>query len=137
MNSNKDESEPLNNLTDSQIEELVKSNEALDEEEERIKRENIEEIKRKKYEKEFFNKPLARLRKTPLEIINRSLFFLFIGSFLFSFISVYSVNPLWFFLYLTSSFSCIFYTPNRKALKELLAAWPNIVDLIKGRSLWK
>ena len=26
---------------------------------------------------------------------------------------------------------------NRKALKELIAAWPNIEDLIKGRSLWR
>ena len=33
--------------------------------------------------------------------------------------------------------SCVFYTPNRKALKELIAAWPNIEDLIKGRSLWR
>ncbi|MDC3232423.1 DUP family protein, partial [Prochlorococcus sp. AH-716-A09] len=24
-----------------------------------------------------------------------------------------------------------------KALKELIAAWPNIEDLIKGRSLWR
>ena len=40
-------------------------------------------------------------------------------------------------LYLASSFSCIFYTPNRKALKELIAAWPNIEDLIKGRSMWR
>ena len=36
-----------------------------------------------------------------------------------------------------SALSCVFYTPNRKALKELIAAWPNIEDLIKGRSLWR
>ena len=76
-----------------------------------------------------------RLKRTPLEIINRLLFFFFVGSFLFSFFLAYSENRVWFFIYLISAFSCIFYTPNRKALKELIAAWPNIEDLIKGRSL--
>ena len=78
-----------------------------------------------------------RLKRTPLEIINRLFFFIFIGSFLFSFFLIYLENKVWFTLYLFSSFSCIFYTPNRKALKELIAAWPNIEDLIKGRSLWR
>ena len=78
-----------------------------------------------------------RLKRTPLEIINRLLFFLFIGSFIFSFFLAFSENKIWFILYLISAFSCIFYTPNRKALKELIAAWPNIEDLIKGRSLWR
>ena len=78
-----------------------------------------------------------RLKRTPLEIINRLLFFSFIGSFLFSFFLAYTENKIWFILYVASSFSCIFYTPNRKALKELIAAWPNIEDLIKGRSLWR
>ena len=78
-----------------------------------------------------------RFKRTSLEIINRSFFFLFVASFLFSFYLAYSENKLWFFLYLISAFSCVFYTPNRKALKELIAAWPNIEDLIKGRSLWK
>ena len=78
-----------------------------------------------------------RLKRTPLEIINRLFFFFFIGSFIFSFFLVYSKNEVWFIIYLVSAFSCIFYTPNRKALKELIAAWPNIEDLIKGRSLWK
>ena len=78
-----------------------------------------------------------RLKRTPLEIINRLLFFLFIGSFIFSFFLAYSENKVWFIIYLISAFSCIFYTPNRKALKELIAAWPNIEDLIKGRSLWR
>ena len=78
-----------------------------------------------------------RLKRTPLEIINRLFFFFFIGSFIFSFFLVYSENEVWFIIYLVSAFSCIFYTPNRKALKELIAAWPNIEDLIKGRSLWK
>ena len=78
-----------------------------------------------------------RLKRTPLEIINRLLFFLFIGSFIFSFFLAFSENKIWFILYVISTFSCIFYTPNRKALKELIAAWPNIEDLIKGRSLWE
>ena len=80
---------------------------------------------------------LSRIKKTPLEIINRLLFFLFIGSFIFSFISVYSENRIWFVFYVISAFSCVFYTPNRKALKELIAAWPNIEDIIRGRSLWR
>ena len=80
---------------------------------------------------------LSRIKRTPLEIINRLLFFLFIGSFIFSFISVYSENKTWFIFYVISAFSCVFYTPNRKALKELIAAWPNIEDIIRGRSLWR
>ena len=83
------------------------------------------------------NKKLYRLRKTSLEIINRLLFFSFVGCFIFSFYLVYTENKIWFILYISSAFSSIFYTPNRKALKELIAAWPNIEDLIKGRSLWR
>ena len=78
-----------------------------------------------------------RLKRTPLEIVNRLFFFFFIGSFLFSLFLAYSASKAWFILYFISLFSCIFYTPNRKALKELIAAWPNIEDLLKGRSLWK
>ena len=78
-----------------------------------------------------------RLKRTPLEIVNRIFFFFFIGSFLFSLFLAYSESKLWFILYVTSALSCVFYTPNRKALKELIAAWPNIEDLIKGRSLWR
>ena len=89
------------------------------------------------YEINKKNKRYYRLKRTPLEIVNRIFFFFFIGSFIFSFFLAYSENKIWFFLYILSSFSCIFYTPNRKALKELIAAWPNIEDLIKGRSLWK
>ena len=83
------------------------------------------------------NKKFYRLKRTPLEIINRLLFFFFIGSFIFSFYLAYSENKIWFVIYLVSAFSCIIYTPNRKAVKELIAAWPNIEDLIKGKSLWK
>ena len=78
-----------------------------------------------------------RLKRTPLEILNRTFFFFFIGSFLFSLFLAYSENKLWFILYVISLLSCVFYTPNRKALKELIAAWPNIEDLIRGRSLWR
>ena len=78
----------------------------------------------------------SKIKRTPLEIINRLLFFLFIGSFLSSFVSVYIESRTWFVFYVISAFSCIFYTPNRKALKELIAAWPNVEDIIKGRSLW-
>ena len=91
----------------------------------------------KSYEYRETKNRLSRIKKTPLEIINRLLFFLFIGSFIFSFISVYSENKTWFIFYVISAFSCIFYTPNRKALKELIAAWPNIEDIIRGRSLWR
>ena len=83
------------------------------------------------------NKRFYRLKRTSLEIINRLLFFSFVGSFLCSFFLAYTENKIWFILYIVSAFSCIFYTPNRKALKELIAAWPNIEDLIKGRSLWR
>ena len=78
-----------------------------------------------------------RLKRTPLEILNRLFFFFFIGSFFFSLFLAYSESKLWFILYVISALSCVFYTPNRKALKELIAAWPNIEDLIKGRSLWR
>ena len=78
-----------------------------------------------------------RLKRTPLEILNRTFFFFFIGSFLFSLFLAYSKSKLWFILYVISALSCVFYTPNRKALKELIAAWPNIEDLIKGRSMWR
>ena len=78
---------------------------------------------------------LYRLKRAILEVSNRLLFFCFIGSFLFSFFLAFSENKVWFIIYLISCFSCIFYTPNRKALKELISAWPNIEDLIKGRSL--
>ena len=78
-----------------------------------------------------------RLKRTPLEIVNRLFFFFFIGSFLFSLFLAYSESKLWFILYVISALSCVFYTPNRKALKELIAAWPNIEDIIKGRSLWR
>ena len=125
----------FNNLTDEELASLVKDNEDLDKEKERIIQEEREELVKKMKEKKKYS--LNRLKKPPLEIINRILFFIFLGSFLFSFVSVYSVSRWWFILYIISSFSCILYTPNRKAVKELIAAWPNLEDLIKKRSLWR
>tara|TARA_B100000965_G_scaffold166632_1_gene138897 strand:+ start:74 stop:484 length:411 start_codon:yes stop_codon:yes gene_type:complete len=130
------ESEPLDNLSSQEIEEIVRSNEILDQENERIIKE--EEIEAKRFSKKKTTKRLLRrLRRSPLEVINRSLFFVFIGSFIFSFVSVFSINRWWFIFYVLSAFSCVLYTPNRQALKELIAAWPNIEDLLKNRSLWK
>ena len=83
------------------------------------------------------NKRFSNSKRGSLEIINRLLFFFFIGSFIFSLFLIYSENKIWFIFYVLSALSCIIYTPNRKALKELIAAWPNVEDLIKGRSLWR
>ena len=103
--------------------------------EERI---NSYEKKLQKYTEEDTKKvKFYRLKRTPLEIVNRLFFFFFIGSFLFSLFLAYSESKLWFILYVMSALSCVFYTPNRKALKELIAAWPNIEDLIKGKSMWR
>ena len=57
-----------------------------------------------------------RLKRTPLEILNRTFFFFFIGSFLFSLFLAYSESKLWFILYVVSALSCVFYTPNRLSL---------------------
>ncbi len=127
MTSNKLGSEPFKDFTEDQLSQLFQADDALNKEEARIRDEVQEEDKRRSSER----KPFMRLRRSPLEIFNRSLFLLFLGSFLFSFASVYSTNRWWFVLYLISAFSCIWYTPNRKALKELIDAWPNIMDLIK------
>ena len=133
----KKDSEPLDNLSSQEIEDIVRSNEILDQENERLIKEE-EEIEAQRFSKTKSTKRLLRrLRRSPLEVINRSLFFVFISSFIFSFVSVYSINKWWFLFYVISAFSCILYTPNRQALKELIAAWPNIEDLLKKRSLWK
>ena len=124
MINKKDSSDPIDNLEYEKVleEEIINSYES--------KFENVSESGRKKVK--FY-----RLKRTPLEIVNRLFFFFFIGSFLFSLFLAYSESRLWFILYVISAFSCVFYTPNRKALKELIAAWPNIQDLVKGRSLWR
>jgi len=124
MKNKKDNSDPIDNLEYEKVleEEIINSYES------KFQNDTEEDIKKIKF---------YRLKRTPLEILNRTFFFFFIGSFLFSLFLAYSESKLWVILYLISALSCVFYTPNRKALKELIAAWPNIEDLIKGRSMWR
>ncbi len=124
MKNKKDNRDPIDNLEYEKVleEEIINSYES------KFQKDTEQNSKKIKF---------YRLKRTPLEIINRLFFFFFIGSFLFSLFLAYSESKLWFILYVISALSCVFYTPNRKALKELIAAWPNIEDLIKGRSLWK
>ena len=124
MINKKDSSDPIDNLEYEKVleEEIINSYES------KLLRDTEPDKKKIKF---------YRLKRTPLEIVNRLFFFFFIGSFLFSLFLAYSESKLWFILYVVSALSCVFYTPNRKALKELIAAWPNIEDLIKGRSMWK
>ena len=132
MTSINKESDPLDDFTEEQLANLDKSINTLDQEEKRWIQEQREAVARR-----LTKIPFRRLRKSPLEIINRLLLFFFLGSFFFSFVFIYSMNLWWFLGYLGSAFSCILYPPNRRALKELIAAWPNVEDLIKNRSLWK
>ena len=124
MKNKKDGIDPINDLEYEKVleEEIINSYES------KFQRDTEEDSKKIKF---------YRLKRTPLEILNRTFFFFFIGSFLFSLFLAYSESKLWFILYVISALSCVFYTPNRKALKELIAAWPNIEDLIKGRSMWR
>ena len=124
MINKKYQSDPIHNLEYEKVleEEIINSYES------KFQKDTEEDIKKIKF---------YRLKRTPLEILNRSFFFFFIGSFLFSLSLAYSESKLWFILYVMSALSCVFYTPNRKALKELIAAWPNIEDLMKGRSMWR
>jgi len=124
MINKKDSSDPIDNLEYEKIleEEIINSYES------KFQKDTEEDSKKIKF---------YRLKRPPLEILSRSFFFFFIGSFLFSLFLAYSESKLWFILYVISALSCVFYTPNRKALKELIAAWPNIEDLIKGRSMWR
>ena len=124
MTNKKDQSDPIDNLEYEKVleEEIINSYES------KFQKDTEQDKKKTK---------LYRLKRSPLEIVNRTFFFFFIGSFLFSLFLAYSESKLWFILYIISALSCVFYTPNRKALKELIAAWPNIEDLIKGRSMWR
>ena len=124
MISKKDNSDPIDNLEYEKVleEEIINSYESKF-----LK--DTEPVRKKT---KFY-----RLKRTPFEIVNRLFFFFFIGSFLFSLFLAYLESKLWFILYVISALSCVFYTPNRKAVKELIAAWPNIEDLIKGRSMWR
>ena len=132
MSSINKDSDPLDDFTEEQLANLDKSINTLDQEEKRWIQEQREVVARR-----LTKTPFRRLRKSPLEIINRLLLFFFLGSFFFSFVFIYSINLWWFLGYLGSAFSCILYPPNRRALKELIAAWPNVEDLIKKRSLWR
>ena len=132
MSSINKDSDPLDDFTEEQLASLDKSINTLDQEEKRWIQEQREVVARR-----LTKTPFRRLRKSPLEIINRLLLFFFLGSFFFSFVFIYSINLWWFLGYLGSAFSCILYPPNRRALKELIAAWPNVEDLIKNRSLWR
>ncbi len=127
--------EPFDDFTEDQLANLEKSINTLDQEDKKWEQEQRDAEAEEKIKSRDL--PLSRLKKPPLEIINRLLFFFFLGSFFFSFVSVYVTSIWWFFAYVLSAFSCILYLPNRKALKELIAAWPNIEDLIKKRSLWR
>ena len=124
MKNKNDSSDPINDLEYEKVleEEIINSYEI------KFQKDTEEDSKKIKF---------YRIKRTPLEILNRSFFFFFIGSFLFSLFLAYSESKLWFILYVISALSCVFYTPNRKTLKELIAAWPNIEDLMKGRSLWR
>ena len=124
MKNKKENSDPIDNLEYEKVleEEIINSYES------KFQNDTEEGTKKIKF---------YRLKRTPLEILNRTFFFFFIGSFIFSLFLAYSESKLWFILYVISALSCVFYTPNRKALKELIAAWPNIEDLIKGRSMWR
>ena len=124
MINKKGQSDPIDNLEYEKVleEEIINSYES------KFQKDTEEDSKKIKF---------YRIKRTPLEIVNRSFFLFFIGSFLFSLFLAYSESKLWFILYVISALSCVFYTPNRKALKELIAAWPNIEDLIKGRSMWR
>ena len=124
MINKKDQSDPIDNLEYEKVleEEIINTYES------KFQKDTEENSKKIKF---------YRLKRTPLEILNRTFFFFFIGSFLYSLFLAYSESRLWFILYVISALSCVFYTPNRKALKELIAAWPNIEDLIKGRSMWR
>ena len=124
MINKKGQSDPIDNLEYEKIleEEIINSYES------KFQKDTEEDIKKIKF---------YRLKRTPLEIVNRTFFFFFIGSFLFSLFLAYSESKLWFILYVISALSCVFYTPNRKALKELIAAGPKLEDLIKGRRMWR
>ena len=124
MINKKDQSDPIDNIEYEKVleEEIINSYES------KFQKDTEEDSKKNKF---------YRLKRTPLEIVNRLFFFFFIGSFLFSLFLAFSESKLWFILYVISALSCVFYTPNRKALKDLIAAWPNIEYLIKGRIFWR
>ena len=91
MSSINKDSDPLDDFTEEQLANLDKSINTLDQEEKRWIQEQREAVARR-----FTKTPFRRLRKSPLEIINRLLLFFFLGSFFFSFVFIYSINLWWF-----------------------------------------
>ena len=82
MKNKKDNNDPIDNLEYEKVleEEIINSYES------KFQR-DIEPDKKKI---KFY-----RLKRTPLEIVNRLFFFFFIGSFLFSLFLAYSASKLW------------------------------------------
>ena len=99
MINKKDKSDPIDNLEYEKVleEEIINSYESK----------FLKDTKPDKKKTKFY-----RLKRSPLEILNRTFFFFFIGSFLFSLFLAYSESKLWFILYVISALSCVFYTPN-------------------------
>ena len=97
MKNKKDKRDPIDNIEYEKVieEEIIASYES------KLKSEKQPDDQKTK---------LYKLRRTPLEIVNRLFFFFFVGSFLFSFFLSYIENKVWFVFYLISAFSCIFYT---------------------------
>ena len=85
MINKKDQSDPIDNLEYEKVleEEIINSYES------KFQRDTEPDKKKIKF---------YRLKRTPLEIVNRLFFFFFIGSFLFSLFLAYSESKLWFIL---------------------------------------
>ena len=92
MINKKDKSEPIYNLEY----EKVLEEEIINSYENKFQKETEQDFKKNKF---------YRLKRTPLEIVNRTFFFFFIGSFLFSLFLAYSESKLWFILYVVSALS--------------------------------
>ena len=92
MKNKKNNSDPIDNLEYEKVleEEIINSYQS--------KFQRDTELDKKKIK--FY-----RLKRTPLEIVNRLFFFFFIGSFLFSLFLAYSESKLWFILYVISALS--------------------------------
>ena len=84
MASKEEGFDPFVNFNEEKLSEIVKASDALDQAESRRRNEENEEEEKRRSEK----KPFRRLRKSPLEIFNRSLFLLFLGSFILSLIHI-------------------------------------------------
>ena len=83
MKNKNDNSDPIDNLEY----EKVLEEEIINSYENKFQKDTEEESKKIKFYK---------LKRTPLEIVNRLFFFFFIGSFLFSLFLAYSESKLWF-----------------------------------------